>query len=109
MDMIKMAGRDSTDHTLQRTVIKLSLAAGEAEEFEMSRTGWVDWREIFHSWMMTNISLEKFRPEVDQFVVEAEKEVTCVKISGGYIVMGLSSGERWELSLPLKSEEYIVR
>ena len=96
MDMIKMAANDSNDRNLQKTVIKLSLAAGETEEFEMSTTGWVDWKEIFHSWMVTNTSLEKFRPEKSQFVVEEEKEVTCVKISGGYLVMGLSSGERYE-------------
>jgi len=38
MDMIKMAANDSNDRNLQKTVIKLSLAAGETEEFEMSTT-----------------------------------------------------------------------
>ena len=94
MDMIKMAANDSNDRNLQKTVIKLSLAAGEAEEFEMSTTGWVDWKEIFRSWMVTNSSLEKFLPEHVQCGLDGGEEVTCLQISGTHLVMGLTSGAR---------------
>ena len=73
MDMIKMSGSGSSSSSgdLQKTVIKVSVSGlGEGEldgegagNFEMERTGWVDWREIFCSWMMTNTSIQKFRPE----------------------------------------------
>ena len=96
MDMIKMAGTDSSSGSLQRTVIKLSVRPGEAEQFEMERTGWVDWKEIFCSWMVTNSSLEKFRPEHVQCPLDGGEEVTCLQISGTHLVMGLTSGARSE-------------
>ena len=81
------------------TESQVSMKPGEEEEagaprFEMETTGWVDWREIFRSWMMTT-RLDTMRTEQSQFQVK--EEVTCLQISGGYLVMGLGSGARYEL------------
>ena len=67
---------------------------GEVPRFEMETSGWVDWREIFRNWMMTT-RLDTMRTEQSQFQVE--EEVTCLQVSGGYLVMGLGSGARSEL------------
>ena len=79
------------------SVCEVSMKPGEegeeaaAPRFEMETSGWVDWREIFRSWMMTT-RLDTMRTEQSQFQVE--EEVTCLQISGGYLVMGLRSGAR---------------
>ena len=76
---------------------------GEAPRFEMETSGWVDWREIFRNWMMT-IRLDTMRTEQNQFQVE--EEVTCLQISGGYLVMGLRSGAR---SVGQRNTEILAR
>ena len=78
-------------------VCQVSMNPGEEEEeaprIELETSGWVDWREIFRNWMMTT-RLDTMRTEQSQFQVE--EEVTCLQISGGYLVMGLRSGARLE-------------
>ena len=64
---------------------------GEAPRFEMESSGWVDWREIFRNWMMTT-SLDRLGREQRQFQVG--EEVSCLQVSGRYLVMGLASGAR---------------
>ena len=105
MELVRTAYGDKRldkEGDLQKTVMKMTLRTSDTEVSEMypddaeagvklsmETVDWINWKQVFRSWMVANNYLDKFAPEVTELDTDG---VTCVGISGGYIVTGHVSG-----------------
>ena len=112
MELVRTAYGDKRldkEGDLQKTVMKMTLRTSDTEVSEMypddaeagvklsmETVDWINWKQVFRSWMVANNYLDKFAPEVTELDTDG---VTCVGISGGYIVTGHVSGARcvWDM------------
>ena len=112
MELVRTAYGDKRldkEGDLQKTVMKMTLRTSDTEVSEMypddgeagvklsmETVDWINWKQVFRSWMVANNYLDKFAPEVTELDTDA---VTCVGISGEYIVTGHVSGARcvWDM------------
>ena len=85
---------------MQKTVFKISIKTSHDDHDDddggrdvvMEASSWVRWREVFSKWMVTQHYLTRFTPLVTRLSVE--DNVSCVELSGQYLVTGHGSGVR---------------